>query len=170
VKLTSLCAGALALLFLAGCAGYRLGPTGGRDAGSQSLQIAPFTNETEEARLLDPLTTALRRRTQQDGTFELATRGDADLLLTGRIVDYRRQELSFDPGDVVTVRDYQLVMTVHATVRDRSSGRDVLDRRVTGRTTIRVATDLTSAERQAMPLLADDLARNLIGILADGDW
>jgi hypothetical protein len=61
-------------------------------------------------------------------------------------------------------------MTVHATVRDRSNGRDVLDRRVTGRTTIRVAADLASAERQAMPLLADDLARNLIGILADGDW
>lgn len=161
---------ATALLCLAGCAGYRLGPTGGRTAGSQSLEIAPFSNETIEARLLDPLTTALRRRTQEDGTFKLATRDSGDLLLSGRIVDYRRRELSFQPGDIVTVRDYQLVMTVHATAVDRSTGREVLDRQVSGRTTIRVAEDLVSAERQAIPLLADDLARNLIGVLADGEW
>jgi len=159
-----------ALLLLTGCAGYQLGPTGGRPAGQQTLEIAPFANETHEARLLDPLTTALRRRTQEDGTFRLATRGEGDLLLSGRIAEYSRRELSFQPGDIVTVRDYQLVMTVHATVRDRATGRDVLDRTVSGRTSIRVAGDLVSAERQAMPLLTDDLARNLIGLLADGDW
>lgn len=161
---------ALALLLLAGCAGYQLGPTGGHNAGSQSLEIAPFSNETQEARLLDPLTTALRRRTQQDGTFHLATRSSGDLLLTGRIVEYRRRELSYDPGDVVTARDYQLFMTVHATVVHRATGRTLMDRPVSGKATIRVADDLVSAERQAMPLVADDLARNLIGILADGDW
>lgn len=170
MKIPSLPSVLAVLLLLTGCAGYQLGPTGGRTAGNQSLEIAPFVNETKEARLLDPLTTALRRRTQEDGTFHLATRGDGDLRLSGAIVQYQRRELSFQPGDVVTVQDYQLVMTVHAKVLDRATGREVLDRNVTGRTTIRVADDLSSAERQAMPLLADDLARNLIGLLADGDW
>lgn len=160
---------ALALCLLAGC-GYRLGPTGGRAAGAQSLEIAPFTNETREARVLDALTTALRRRTQEDGTFKLATRRDGDLLLSGIVTNYRRRELSFEPGDIATVRDYQLVMTVHATVIERATGRVILEGETTGQTTIRVGTDLASAERQAMPLLADDLARNLIGKLADGDW
>jgi outer membrane lipopolysaccharide assembly protein LptE/RlpB len=160
---------ALALCLLAGC-GYRLGPTGGRAAGAQSLEIAPFTNETREARVLDALTTALSRRTQEDGTFKLATRRDGDLVLSGVITNYRRLELSFEPGDLASVRDYQLVMTVHATVVERATGRVILEGETSGQTTIRVGTDLASAERQAMPLLADDLARNLIGKLADGDW
>lgn len=159
-----------ACLLLSGCAGYHLGPTGGRTAGSESLEIAPFSNDTREARVLDPLTTALRRRVQEDGTFRLATQRDGDILLSGTITDFRRRELSFQPSDVVTVRDYQLVMTVHAVARDRTSDRILLDREITGKTTIRVASDLVSAERQAMPLVADDLARNLIGLLADGDW
>ncbi len=160
----------LLTLCLAGCAGYQLGPTGNRAAGAQALEIAPFSNQTQEARLLDPLTTALRRRTQEDGTFKLATQGDGDLLLSGQIIDFRRHELSVNPSDVVTARDYRLVMTVHATVVDRATGRAILDRQVSGKATIRVDQDLVSAERQAMPLVADDLARNLIGILADGDW
>lgn len=161
---------ALSLCLLTGCAGYQLGPTGGRAAGSQSLQIAPFTNETREARVLDALTTALRRRTQEDGTFKLATRRDGDLVLSGIVTNYRRHELSFEPGDLATVRDYQLVMTVHATVVEQATGRVILEGETTGQTTIRVGTDLASAERQAMPLVADDLARNLLGKLADGDW
>ncbi len=170
MKFYSSIAVAGALLLVTGCAGYQLGPTGGRTAGSQSLEIAPFTNETKEARVLDPLTTALRRRTQEDGTFKLATQNDGDILLTGIVTDYRRRELSFQSTDIVTVRDYLLVMTVHAVARDRSTGRILMDRSVTGKTTVRVADDLVSAERQSMPLVADDLARNLIGILADGDW
>lgn len=158
------------LLLLAGGCAYHLGPSNGQTAGAQSLRIAPFTNDTREGRLLDPLTTALRRRVQEDGTFKLATRDDGDVVLTGRISDYRRLELSFQPSDIVTVRDYQLIMTVHAIARDRDSDRVLLDRTVTGKTTVRVGSDLVSAERQAIPLIADDLARNLIGLLADGDW
>jgi hypothetical protein len=37
-------------------------------------------------------------------------------------------------------------------------------------TLIRVGSDLTSAERQALPLLAADLARNITALLADGTW
>jgi len=91
-------------------------------------------------------------------------------LLSGIVTNYRRRALSFEPGDIATVRDYQLVMTVHATVIERATGRVIIKGETTGQTTIRVGTDLASAERQAMPLLADDLARNLIGKLADGDW
>lgn len=120
--------------------------------------------------MLDPLTTALRRRVQEDGTFKLATREDGDIVLSGTITEYHRKELSYSPTDIVTVRDYQLIMTVHAVARDRTTNKLLLDRNVSGKTTIRVGTDLTSAERQAMPLVADDLARNLVGLLADGDW
>jgi hypothetical protein len=41
---------------------------------------------------------------------------------------------------------------------------------VTGYTLLRVGSDLTSAERQALPLLAADFARQVTALLADGSW
>jgi hypothetical protein len=46
----------------------------------------------------------------------------------------------------------------------------LFDRPVTGSTLIRVGSDLTSAERQSLPLLAEDLAKNVASLLADGGW
>ena len=37
-------------------------------------------------------------------------------------------------------------------------------------TLVRVGSDLSSAERQAIPLLADDLAKNVTELLVDGTW
>ena len=46
----------------------------------------------------------------------------------------------------------------------------ILDQVVIGTTLIRVTTDLTSTERQALPLLAGDLAKNVTELLAEGTW
>jgi hypothetical protein len=56
------------------------------------------------------------------------------------------------------------------TAVDRTSGKVLVDREVGGRTTIRIGPDLTSAERQAAPNLAEDLARNITSVLVDGTW
>lgn len=165
----------LAILFLtttllsSGCA-YRVGPTNGLQAGTQSIEIHPFANDTQEPRIIDPVVTALRRTIQRDGTFTLSTGGGADVLVTGRIVKYSRVELSVQPTDVVTVKDYRLEMTARVSARVRSTGRTLLDREVSGHTTIRVGSDLTTSERQAIPLVAENLAFNITSLLADGDF
>jgi hypothetical protein len=41
---------------------------------------------------------------------------------------------------------------------------------VSGRTYIRIGNDQSSSERQAIPLLADDVARHAVSLLVDGDW
>jgi hypothetical protein len=46
----------------------------------------------------------------------------------------------------------------------------LLERSVSGRTTVLIGDDLASAERQAVPLLAADLARNATSLLVDGNW
>ena len=46
----------------------------------------------------------------------------------------------------------------------------MFDREVTGRTTVRVGPDLASADRQALPLLADDFARKATALLVEGTW
>lgn len=166
----AICIANLAIsIVLAGCA-YRVGPTNGMEAGSRSIEIPPFANDTQEARLIDPVTSALRRNIQRDGTFALNTSDDADVIVTGRISGYLREELSVQPTDVVTVRDYRLVIAAHVVARDRSSGETLLDRTVTGQTTIRVGADLVTIERQSIPIAADDLAFNITSLLVDGDF
>lgn len=161
---------ALTTLLLVGCAGYRLGPTGGVAAGETTLMVRPLINETREPRLVDPIQSAVRREIQRDGTFKLATRGDAEISLEGTITRFVRDQVSFTPSDVVTVRDYQLFVYCRFVATDTITGEVLLDREVRGRTTIRVGSDLASQERQAIPLAAEDMARSVVGLLADGDW
>lgn len=163
---------ALALLLSlagAGCAGYRLGPSNGSAAGERSVQVRPFINQTLEPRLTDAVTFQIRKQLQRDGTYRLA-REDGDVLVTGVISRYQRFELSLSPADSLTVRDFRLLISAQVTATERSSGKIILNRPVTGVTLIRVGSDLVSAERQALPLLAADLARNVTSLLADGTW
>jgi hypothetical protein len=157
-------------LALAGCAGYKLGPTNGLSAGSRSVAISGFINRTHEPRISDALASSLRRRLQQDGTFRLESADEADILMTGEIVRFDRAALSYQTNDVLTPQEYGLILLVHVTAKERHSGKVDLDRNVQGRTYIRLGADQSSAERQAIPMLTDDLARNAISLLADGAW
>jgi hypothetical protein len=162
--------GGLVFLLFTGCAGYRLGPTNGVNAGEKSIRINPFSNQTLEPRLGDAVTTALRRNLQNDGTYHLSTHGDADIVVTGVLVRFNRHELSFVPKDVLTVKDYRIFVTAQVTARE-ASGKIIFENKpFTGYTLVRVGSDLASAERQAVPLLADDLAKNVTAMLVDGSW
>jgi hypothetical protein len=160
----------LVLVVLGGCAGYRLGPTNGLAAGAKSLQVNLFQNRTLEPRLSEAVAQALRKRLQQDGTYKLATRGEGDIVLNGVITRYSRLPVSFQPKDVITARDFDLALSVQVVAEDRATGKKLLEREVRGRTTVRAAADLPSVERQALPLLAEDLARNVTALLVDGTW
>ena len=157
-------------LGLCGCAGYRLGPANPGLTRGKTVQVNFFGNKTLEPRLVEAVNHALRKSLQQDGTYKLNTRGDGDIIVNGAILRYERQGVSFQPKDILTVRDYQVTLMVKVTATERATGKVVLDREVTGRTTVRVGSDLPSAERQALPLLADDLARNATTLLTEGTW
>ncbi len=158
------------MIACAGCAGYRVGPVSGDVAGDRSIEVTPFASKVIEPRVGDAVTTSLRRQLQQEGTFRLNTRGEADIVVTGSVVEYDRSSLSVQPEDVLTPRDYRLRIRAHVTARDRTSGRVLLDREVLGHTTLRVTPDLSSAERQAIPQAADELARNITALLTEGVW
>ena len=160
----------LAVILSAGCAGYHLGPVNGAVAGGKSIEIVPFNNQTLQPRLGDAVTRALRERMQTDGTYHLATRGPGDVVVTGVITDYHREGVSFLRTDVATAENYRVDLTAHVTARDRATGRLLLDKKVAGYTLVQVGTDLTDAERQSLPLLAEDLARSITVLLTEGSW
>ena len=160
----------ISCLALTGCAGYRLGSTGGFVTGARSIQVTAFPNQTTEPRLTEALSAALRQQIQRDGTFLLETRDGGDIILEGVITQYVRQGLTFQPRDILTVRDFEIQILAQVNARNRSTGESLLDREVSGRTLVRGQIDLTEAENRALPLLMEDLARNITDLLVNGEW
>ena len=140
--LTSLLGGLLALS-LAGCASYRVGPTNGLAAGEKSVQVNFFRNNTLEPRLVEAVNAALRKNIQKDGTFRL---------------------------NIITVRDYTLSLTAKIIATERNGGKVILQREVSGRTTIRAGTDLASAERQAVQTPGEKEDSDDEGKSGKGSW
>jgi hypothetical protein len=134
------------------------------------VAVQLFANATMEPRLADPVNFALRRSLQQDGTFRLDTAGDSDYVVSGTITAYNRPPVSFQAGDVISVQDYFLQMTAEVKLTERRTGRVITQRSITGRTLVRGQSDQTTAERIAKPMLAEDLAKKITSLLADGDW
>jgi hypothetical protein len=160
----------LAALVFAGCASYHLGPVNGAGAGEKSVEVQPFNNQTLQPRLGDALTQSLRERLQADATYHLATHGPGDIIVTGVIRQYMRQGLGYLNTDAATPENYNVEVVAHVTARDRLSGRLILDKDVKGHTFVHIGADLASAERQALPLLAEDLAQNIAELLTEGAW
>jgi hypothetical protein len=160
---------AVVCLFIAGCAGYTLGPTNGDSAGDKTVQISPFLNHTFEPRLGDYLTAALRRDIQHDGTYHLATHGGADIVVSGFLAHYNRHELNFQSNNVLTVETYNVYVSAVVTARDVKAG-TTKSWTNTASTLVRVGSDLTSSERQAMPVLAEELAKHVTDSLVNGIW
>jgi hypothetical protein len=170
MRLLSFFAICVTVILSSGCAGYHLGPVNGAVAGEKSIEIIPFNNQTLQPRLGDAVTQALRERLQTDGTYRLATRNPGDVVVTGVITAYSRKGVSFLRTDVTTTENYRVGLTAHVTARERGTGRVLLDKDVNGYTLIQVGTDLADAERQSLPLLAEDLARNITQLLTEGTW
>lgn len=165
LQLIALCA----VLFAAGCAGYRLGPVNGASTEDKSVEILPFNNQTLQPRLGDTVTQAVREQVQTDGTYHLST-ADGDIVVSGVITVYSRSGLSFLSSDVLTANNYQVGMIAHVIIRERATGKVLMDKDIKGYTLVHVGSDLVSAERQAMPLLAEDFARKLTQMLTEGTW
>lgn len=156
------------LMGSAGCAGYRLGPVNGAVAGARSVQVKFFENETLEPRLIAAVNHSLRQQLQQDGTFRVESEGD--LVVSGVLKNFTRNGVNYKPDDILAVQDYSLQLTAQVTVTDRVTGKVMVERDIVGSSLVRVSTDFASGQRQAIPLIANQIALRATSIIADGEW
>ncbi len=159
----------MALLWT-GCAGYHLGAVNGAAAGAKTVEVLPFNNLTLQPRLGDAVTQALRERLLVDGTYRVVTGEPGDVVISGVIRSYDREGLGYLNQDAATPQNLRVGITAHVVVRERASGKRLLEKDVTGHTLISIGSDLASAERQAAPLLGADLASNITALLTEGSW
>jgi len=78
--------------------------------------------------------------------------------------------LNYLSQDAVTPENYKVILLVHITLRDRSTGKLLVDKDVKGSTLVHIGTDLASADRQSLPVLSDDVARTITELVTEGPW
>ena len=162
-------AAALACLGLTGCLGYHIGPAKPyylRDI--HSIAIPTFANKTLIPRVEVLVTDTVIKQFQQDGTFRIGNGDSADATLKGEIIRISRSPARSVRGNVLATSEFNLAVRV----RYRLVGPDGKSLgpsgEVVGTTSFFVGTDVTTDERQALPLATEELASRLVTQLSEG--
>jgi hypothetical protein len=152
------------LLF--GCAGYHVGPV--TKTSFHSIAVPMFRNETLRPQLEAQISNAIIRRLQQDGSLQIQSQPRADAVLIGTVVRYDRIALRSLHTDTGVPREYRISIAVRVEARDRRTGETVLkSTEIEGKSDVLIGEDQQSAEMQALPLLADDIAKRVAGLLVE---
>ena len=151
---------------LAGCADYRVGPTLG--ANYRSVAVLTFRNKTYLPQIEIQVTGAIIKGFQADGTLSIDSAASADVIVTGEITHYRRHGLRSQRTDTGAPSEYRITIEARVEARDRVTGQAVLPPTVvTGTADTFIGDDLQSAEQQVLPLVAENLAKRVVTLLAE---
>jgi len=159
----------LALLF-SSCAGYHMGGIPSAQLkGVKTIYVPMVKNESYKPSLQVMATNALIHQLENDGTFHSSRIGSADATLEVTIINFERNSMRRAPDNSLVSEEYQGLLTAKATLINNLTGKKVFaDQTFTGKTQYYVAQDAQEGERQALPLAAEDLAREIITQVTNG--
>jgi hypothetical protein len=159
----------LVALLLSGCAGYHLGPaTPAYLREIHSIAVPTFRNATLTPRIEVLVTGTVIKQFQQDGTFRIANEDSADATLKGEIVAVGRAPARSVRGNVLATTEFNLVVRVRYTLVGRDGKTIAGPSDAAGSTSFFVGEDVSTDERQALPLAAEELAGRLVTQLSEG--
>jgi len=155
-------------LALCGCLGYHVGPVKPyylREV--HTIAVPTFKNRTLVPRIEVLVTDTVIKQLQQDGTFQIVSRDKADATLNGEVSLIRRTPARSVRGNVLATTEFNLALSVKYSLTGRD-GKDLAASQAVGATSFFVSSDVTSDERQALPLATEDLATRLVSQLSEG--
>jgi hypothetical protein len=154
---------------LSGCAGYHLGPAKPAYLREiHSIAVPNFRNTTLIPRAEVLVTGTIIKQFQQDGTFRIANEGNADAILKGEIVVVGRSPARSVRGNVLATTEFNLTLRVRYTLVGRDGKTLAGPADAAGSTSFFVGEDVSTDERQALPLAAEELAKQLVSQLSEG--
>ena len=134
-----------------------------------SIAVPTFDNKTLVPRIAVLVTDSVIKQFQQDGTYRIAGDDQADAILKGEITRIARAPARSVRGNVLATTEFNLSLQVRYSLVARGSGAVLAaPTQVTGSTSFFVGPDITSDERQALPLAAEELATRLVSQLSEG--
>jgi hypothetical protein len=154
---------------LGGCMGYTLGPaTPNHLRQVHAIAVPTFGNTTLVPRLEVLVTGTVIKQFQQDGTFRITNEDRADAILKAEIVSVARSPARSVRGNVLSTTEFNLFVSVNYKLLGRDGKILGSPGSVRGSTSFFVGSDVSTDERQAIPLAAEELARHLVSQLSEG--
>ncbi|HEY2625931.1 MAG TPA: LptE family protein [Candidatus Udaeobacter sp.] len=143
-----------------------------------SISVPTFKNHTLVPHIEVLVTDTVIKQFQQDGTYQIASGENADATLTGQIYSITRNPARSLRENVLATTEFNLGLIVKYTVVGRD-GKALASDQVSGTTSFFVSSgnttnistttgDVTTDERQALPLATEDLATRLVAQLSEG--
>jgi hypothetical protein len=158
----------LLAILVSGCAGYRLGPaTPAHLSHIKTIAVPTFANTTLVPRIEVLVTNTIIKQFQQDGTFRIAGADQADAVLKGEIVSVGRSPARSLRGNVLSTTEFNLNLTVRYVLTGKD-GKVLHPGSAAGNTSFFVGSDVSTDERQALPLAAEELAKQMVSQLSEG--
>jgi hypothetical protein len=155
-------------LLVGGCAGYHVGPaTPAHLRHIKTIAVPTFANTTLTPRIEVLVTGTVIKQMQQDGTFRIAHEDQADAVLKGEIVAVNRSPARSVRGNVLATTEFHLNLTVRYSLVGRD-GKPLTTAGASGNTSFFRSSDVATDERQALPLAAEELAKQLVSQLSEG--
>lgn len=156
-------------LALSGCLGYHVGPVKPyylRDV--HTISVPTFKNHTLVPRIEVLVTDTVIKQLQQDGTFRITGDDKADATLKGEVYRVIRAPARSVRGNVLATTEFSLGLSVRYSLTGRNGEALAPSSEAYGSTSFFVSSDVTTDERQALPLATEDLATRLVSQLSEG--
>jgi hypothetical protein len=169
----------VAILVLSGC--YTLGPiTPTYMKGVHSLSVPIFANKSFEPQVQAVITDTFIKELQTDGTYPVTGEDEADAIVYGTVTDVIRTQTKSVVGDVLASAEFQITLKIHIQVlrgdngnpvtagQPSSAGQLLVNKDFSGQAYFFVGSDIATQERQAIPIAAQDCAKQVTAFLTEG--
>ena len=159
---------ALASVFvLSGC--YTLGPvTPTYMKGVHSISVQIFDNKSFEPQVKAVITDTFIKELQTDGTYPITGEDQADAIVHGIITNVLRTQTKAVVGDVLASAEFQITLQIRIEVIRAGTGQALVSKDFSGQAYFFVGSDLPTQEHQAIPIAAQDCAKQVTAFLTEG--
>lgn len=107
------------------------------------------------------LTTAIKNRFLWDGNLKPVSQSNADLVLSGKLMDYRQEPLRYDGN--MNIQEYRVVLVVNMTLEDVKSGKVLWEEKgFAGETNYNTGGQFALDQNAAVTKAVTDLARRIV--------
>jgi len=157
-----------AALLFSSC-GYRMaGQTTGLPESIKTIAITVFENESFEPNIEAAITRAVTQKFVDDGRLRVVPKARADALLTGTVIKYELDALSFDQFNYAT--SYRLKLSVTVTLKGSGESSLRMVRNVNAESFYSLGSSIAGAESTrlaAIDSVSRIIADNIIGLFLE---
>lgn len=160
----------LPTLVLASCAGYHLGGAKPPSLqGVETVAVSVFQNATLHPRAESVATSAVADALVKDGTYRMASHGEADAILEGTVQSIDYTALRGTQYDSLRPEELTNAVVLNWVLKDaRDPGKVLASGSSSGRSQLFVAANLQTARNNALPEAFERAAIALVSQLTNG--